>query len=83
MDGVEESALVWKTAPWCEGERPGVEEGALVWRRAPWCRGGRPGVEGAAWCGGERPDVDEDATGKERVAHMVRRKAPLRRERKQ
>ena len=38
-----------------------------MWRRAPWRGGGRP-------------DVDEDATGKERVAHLVRRRAPLMRE---
>ena len=38
LSGVEESALVWRTAPWCGWcgrERPGVEEGALVWRRSP------------------------------------------------
>ena len=44
-----------------------MEESALVWRRAPWCGEGRPGM-------------DEDATGKGRVAHLVRKRAPLRRE---
>ena len=38
-------------------------------------------MEEIPWCRGERHDVDKDATGKERVAHLVRRKAPLRRER--
>ena len=78
---------MWRRAPWCGGQRPGVKESALVWMRAPWCGGERPGVEegalvwrGATWCGGERPDVVEDAFGKERVTHLVRRKAPLRRE---
>ena len=65
---MEESALVWRRAPWCGGERPGVEEAALVLSRAPWCAGERPGMEEGAlvwrrvpWCGGGRPGVDEDA----------------------
>ena len=84
---MEEGALVWRRAPWCEGGRPGVKEGALVLSRSPWCTGERPGMEEGAlvwrrapWCGGGRPGVDEDATGKGRVARQVRRRAPLRRE---
>ena len=49
---MEESALVWRRAPWCGGERPGVEEsalvleeGALVWIKVPCCGGKRPGVQ--------------------------------------
>ena len=58
---MEESALVWRTAPWCGGERPSVEEGALVWRTAPCYGGKRSGVEWDPWCGEGRPGVDEDA----------------------
>ena len=46
--GVEEGALVWRTASRCGGGRPSEEESALVWRRVPRCRGGRPGVEEGA-----------------------------------
>ena len=34
---MEESALVWRRASRCGGERPGVDEG--VRSRAPWCGG--------------------------------------------
>ena len=34
---MEESALVWRRAPWCGGERPGVEEAALVLIGLPAC----------------------------------------------
>ena len=113
--GVEESSLVSRREFWCRGGRPRVEEGAMVWRRAPWFGGGRPGVEESAlvwgrapWCGGERPGVEveesagcpgvEESAGHPgveegalvwmrmplarggRVAHLVRRRAPLRRE---
>ena len=42
---MEESALVWRTAPWCGGERPSVEEGGLVWRTASFYGGKRSGVD--------------------------------------
>ena len=71
----EESALVWRRAPWCGRGFPDVEESALVWRRAPWCGGERPDVdEGtlvlsrAPWCVGERPGMEEGA--------LVWRRAP-------
>ena len=79
--------LVRRRAPWCRRGRPGVEDSVPVWRKTPWCGGERPGVEegGRVWrrvpgCGGGRPGVDEDATGKEGLAHQVRRRAPLRKE---
>ena len=51
---MQESALVWRRALWCGGERLGVEEDALVWRRALWCGEGRPGVDEDAWMPLER-----------------------------
>ena len=62
---MEESALVWRRAPWCGGERPGVEEGALVLSRSPWCTGERPGMEEGAlvWKGeGGAPGSEESAS---------------------